>query len=90
MKKRRHGDHTIVGVHITDRVNHAGEVQRVLTLHGCQIKTRLGLHEVSEDFCSPEGILLLEVVGRSKETTALIRDLSRIQGVEVQKMVFSH
>ena len=88
--KKTMRDHTIIGVHITDRVKHAGEVQQALTEHGCQIKTRIGLHEVDADFCSPSGIVLLEAVGPARAIGALVRALTRIDGVEVQKMVFKH
>jgi hypothetical protein len=90
MTKRQKSDHTIVGIHITDRGRHAGEVQRALTEHGGRIKTRLGLHEVSADHDSPEGIMLLEVVGSARDVGALTRALSKIEGIEVQKMVFRH
>ncbi len=90
MKTKRRADHTILGIHITDRVRHASEVQQALTAHGCQIKTRLGLHEVSDDYCAPSGIILLEVVGSASDRAALVRDLRRIEGVEVRKMVFTH
>jgi hypothetical protein len=52
--------HIIVGVHITERVKHAGDVQKVLTDFGCQIRTRLGLHEADQNLCSPNGMILLE------------------------------
>ena len=55
--------HIVLGVHITDRVHHAHAVQDLLTQYGCSIKTRIGLHEVSEQFCSPNGLLLLEMAG---------------------------
>ncbi len=90
MKKTLKRDHVIIGIHVTDRVRRAGSVQQALTEHGCRIKTRIGLHEVSDDFCSPEGIILLEAVGAAKEIAALVRALSKIEGVEVQKMVFKH
>ena len=38
--------HTIVGVHLTDRLTEAVEVQSAFTCYGHQIRTRLGLHEV--------------------------------------------
>ena len=38
--------HIILGVHITDRLKEAVEVQKLLTVFGRYIKTRLGLHEV--------------------------------------------
>ena len=55
--------HFIVGVHITDRVQHVPSVQNVLTDFGCYIKTRVGLHDASENYCSPNGLIILEMVG---------------------------
>lgn len=83
-------DHIIVGVHITDRVKHAMDVQNVLTEFGCNIKTRLGLHEVSGDFCSNGGILLLELAGDETRCRELAEKLAAQPGVEVQQMVFGH
>jgi len=82
--------HTIVGVHITDRVKHAESVQKLFTAYGCQIKTRLGLHDADESYCSPNGLVILEVVGPDKETDALIKGLKKIKGVDARKMVFPH
>ena len=42
-------DHIILGVHITDRIKHVSEVQTLFTQFGCYIKTRLGLHEASQN-----------------------------------------
>jgi hypothetical protein len=82
--------HLIFGVHITNRVKHVPDVQKVLTEFGCSIKTRLGLHEASATACSPNGLILLEVVGGEKESGRMARKLRAIEGVEVQKMVFAH
>ncbi len=82
--------HVIFGVHITNRVKHVPEVQKVLTEFGCSIKTRLGLHEASATACSPNGLIILEVVGCDKEANQMARKLRAIAGVEVQKMVFAH
>jgi hypothetical protein len=82
--------HLIVGVHITNRVKRAPEVQKVLTEFGCSIKTRLGLHEASATACSPSGLILLEMVGDDKASNRMARKLKAIEGVEVQKMVFAH
>ncbi len=82
--------HVILGVHITDRVKHAERVQQVFTEHGCQIKTRLGLHDADESYCSPNGLILLEVVGGAKAVAALEQGLKAVAGVDVKKMVFRH
>ena len=62
---------TVLGIRIEDRVKEAGEVQKVLTKFGCSIKTRLGLHEVSNDFCSSSGLILLELTGPKDEQEKL-------------------
>ncbi len=82
--------HLILGVHITDRVKRVPDVQKVLTEFGCSIKTRLGLHEASPTTCSPNGLILLEMVGDDKESNRMVRKLRTIEGIEVQKMVFAH
>jgi hypothetical protein len=82
--------HLVLGIHITDRLQHAVDVQKLLTEYGRCIKTRLGLHEVSDEACGPNGLLLLEMVGGEAESQELASRLNAIEGVEVQKMVFEH
>lgn len=82
--------HVILGVHLTNRLQNATDLQKTLSQFGCSIKTRIGLHEVSEDVCSPEGIVILELFGDEAEFAKLETQLKTIAGIEVQKMVFSH
>lgn len=82
--------HIIVGVHITERVKHAGEIQKVFTGFGCQIRTRLGLHEADKGICSPNGLILLDMVDDETNVDELQKQLTAIDGVEVQTMVFDH
>jgi len=86
MKER----HLIVGAHIHNRGENALKVQKLLTEYGCNIKTRLGLHEVAEDYCAPGGVLILEMTGDDAVCQELARLLGDIEGVEVQKMEFRH
>jgi hypothetical protein len=79
----------ILGVHITDRVKEVSDVQAVLTKFGCTIKTRLGLHEVKDDFCARSGLIILELTGSREEFYKLENELLKIDGLEVKKMVFS-
>ena len=37
----------VIGVLVTNRVENAAQIQKVLTECGCYIKTRIGLHEVT-------------------------------------------
>jgi hypothetical protein len=83
-------DHVILGVHVTGRVQHVPPVQKLLTEYGCNIKTRLGLHEVSDNFCSPNGLIILELVGDPVKCRELTDKLSATDGIDVQKMVFGH
>ena len=81
--------HAILGIHVTDRVKHAVEVQNLLTQYGCNIRTRLGLHE-AESVCSPKGLILLEMCGDDAVCDELAEKLVAIEGVEVKTMVFAH
>lgn len=83
-------NHIILGVHVTGRVQHVDAVQHLLTEYGCSIKTRLGLHEADRDFCSPNGLILLEMLDDPPKAQALADRLNAIEGVEVKMMVFDH
>ncbi len=84
------GKHYIVGIHVTNRVKHIPSVQNVLTEFGCSIKTRIGLHEMSNDTCSPNGLILVELIGDDNNLKNFTSSLLKIEGVEVKEMVFSH
>ncbi len=87
MDKKRH---IILGIHITGRVRHVPQVQELFTEYGCSIKTRLGLHEASENSCSPNGLILLEMAGPEPPIFELVEKLGALDGLEVQKMIFEH
>jgi hypothetical protein len=82
--------HLICGVHVTNRVQHAAAVQQLLTEYGCSIKTRLGMHEAGDGSCSPNGLILLEMIGETDEARAMASKLNALEGVEVQEMLFDH
>lgn len=83
-------EHVILGVHITNRVKCVPDVQALFTKYGCSIRTRIGLHDVHDDYCSPSGMILLEMSGEKKVLKKLEKKLKAIGGVDVQKMVFEH
>jgi hypothetical protein len=83
-------DHVILGIHIHNRMKEAPSVQALLGEFGCHIRTRLGLHETSETFCSGAGVILLELVGDRSQIDLLESKLSAVPGVAVQQMVFGH
>ena len=82
--------HKILAVHITDRMKDAAAVQKVFTEFGCNIRTRVGLHDVAGDVCAPGGVVILELVGPGTITGEIAGRLSAITGVEVQKVEFTH
>jgi len=82
--------HWILGVHITDRVKKASDVQHTFTEYGCNIKTRMGLHEVDGGYCSPNGLILLELFGEERICREMRDKLRAIEGVDVQEMIFEH
>lgn len=86
----RKANHIILGIHLQDRFKQASEVQRLFTEYGCQIKTRIGMHEVSDDFCAVGGVILLEMFGPPAKAGELVRKLRKLDNIEVQKLVFRH
>ena len=83
-------EHIILGIHITDRLKNAVGVQKVFTEYGCNIKTRVGLHRVDENACSPRGLILLEMFGDAALCRELKAKLAALEGIEVQEMFFEH
>ena len=79
----------ILGLYISDRMNESQQVQSILTKFGCSVKTRLGLHEVTDEYCSPAGIMILELTGEISECQKLENELLRLEGIQVKKMIFT-
>ncbi len=71
----------IVLIKIDRRANEAGKVQGILTEYGCNIKVRLGLHEVSKEFCANDGLIILEVEG---DVSEMLNKLNAIEYVKAQ------
>ncbi len=57
------------------------DVQKILTDYGCNIKTRLGLHDVSKSVCSALGILLLDTYGDEAEILEMKKKLKKVTGL---------
>lgn len=78
----------IMGIRLDNRTQTAVEFQKTLTQHGCIIKTRLGLHEIADNKCAPNGLILLEVLN-CDEAKDFEKELCKIEGIEIQVMRFS-
>lgn len=74
----------VIGVRMDNRVANAGSFQQVLTSNGCKIKARLGLHEVNEDACATDGLIILQPFGEKEEIEQLVKDLNKLAGVKAK------
>jgi len=79
---------TILGVHVSQRAQSIPDVQALFTEYGCNIKTRVGMHDVQGDYCSPSGLVVLEMLGDPVDIDAFYTKLGQIAGVYVQRMDF--
>lgn len=78
----------LMGILIKERQHVATKVQDLLTKYGCSIKTRLGMHEATDDRCAPHGLIILELTGDISEMEKLEKDLNSIQSVEAKNITF--
>ncbi|MDR3552670.1 MAG: hypothetical protein P4L75_06035 [Clostridia bacterium] len=74
-------NYTILAVKLCKRRACAEEVQKVLTKYGCVIRMRLGVHEAG-DFCSDEGLVILQLVPGAEEIGAFKKELDAVEGAE--------
>ncbi len=78
----------ILGVNVTSFANHSGEVQAIFREFGCSIRTRLGLHDASDNVCAPNGLILIEFVGGKEKADEMAAKLTALPSVEVKSMEF--
>ena len=71
-----------------ERVKKVPDVQKILTDYGYNIKTRLGLHDVSKSVCSALGLLLLDTYSDEAKILEMEKKLKKVTGLVVKKMTF--
>jgi hypothetical protein len=74
----------IILIKIDHRIQEAASVQSVLTEYGCNIKVRLGLHEVSHEICAQDGMIILHADGSDQELNSMLEKLNRIEFVSAK------
>ena len=74
----------IIGIRVDNRVANAVKLQEVLTKDGCNIKTRLGLHDTSGDECATDGIVILQPYGEENEVKSMVEDLNSLEGIKAR------
>ena len=75
---------SIIIILIGNRKDSAVQVQKIMTAWGCQIKTRLGIHDGVLDNCSDEGLIFLELVGKPEDHAEFARKLNLVKHVKAQ------
>lgn len=76
----------VIGVRMDNRVGNAVKFQEALTKNGCKLKARIGLHEVSENACSNDGLIILQPCGKKGEVEQLVADLNKLEGITAKLM----
>lgn len=71
----------IIGIRMENRIENAVKFQEVLTKNGCKIKTRLGLHEVDDNVCSNDGLIILQPCGNKEDVEALVKEFNSVEGI---------
>ncbi len=74
----------ILGILVCDQSKDAGLLQNTLTKYGGSIKTRMGIN-IPDIKC---GMVILELIGDTNEMDNLQAALEKIDGVEINSMVF--
>ncbi len=74
----------VIGVRMDNRVSNASNFQQVLTKNGCKIKARLGLHEVSEELCATDGLIILQPYGEKNEIEQLVNEFNELDGIKAK------
>lgn len=74
----------VILIKIDHRTTEAPKVQSILTEYGCSIKVRLGLHEVSSEFCANDGLIVLEVDDKPETLNSLAEELNKVEYVDAK------
>ena len=72
--------YNIIAIRLESRTQNANNLQQILTRSGCNIKVRLGLHDVSDDYCANDGIIILQVCGKDEELQLLLDNINKMDG----------
>ena len=76
----------ILAIKVDERSEHAADVQKVLTKHGCEIRARLGLPQQDINSCTNVGLLILQVCSDDDTMDTMIEELNTIKSVTAKYM----
>ena len=76
----------IIGMRVDHGHANALNLQKTLTEYGCNIKLRVGLHEPGEDFCSDDGVIMLQACGDQATIDKMAAAFNALEGVSAKVM----
>lgn len=76
----------IIGIKLAQRLENSQPFQEIITKYGCNIKTRIGLHNIENNTCSSDGIILLEFIGEEKTLLSMLEKLKKIESIKIKTM----
>lgn len=74
----------VIAIRVDHRVHNAAKVQDILTKFGCNIRTRIGLHEIQENNCSEDGFIILQACGEAPTIKSMMDELEQLDGVRAE------
>ena len=80
-------EYQLVAVKIGSREATATAVQKILTDFGCNIKVRLGLHDIPENACSPSGLVILQTTADEEGLVQFISELNALDDVVAKSLI---
>ena len=80
----------LLGIFVTDRIKEAGKVQDILSKFSKYIKIRLGFHDLTDEVCSRNACIILQLMGKHSKWDELETNLNNIDGLIVKKMIFNY
>lgn len=79
-------EYLLVAIKVGKREDSAAKVQALLTEFGCNIKVRLGLHDLPEGACSPAGLIILQVTASEADLNRFVSNLNAIDDVSARSI----
>ncbi len=77
---------SVMVVMVSHRHEAAKTVQSILTGWGCNIRTRLGIHQGVLEDCTETGLIILDLVGEEERLQELERKLNLVKGVTARML----
>lgn len=74
----------VINILVGDRKESAMKVNEILAKYGCNIQTRVGMHEATKT-CSNVGFIVLQMTGEMSEHDKMLEELNSIEKVKAQR-----